>query len=64
MIVYSILCIRKHFVIFEVSYSSYHKIEQMFAVRNVLFLNLRWISNNCVAILTPPKNTILVICKE
>ena len=44
---YSILCIRQHYAIFEVSYSSYHEIEQMFAVRNVLFLNLRCISSNC-----------------
>jgi hypothetical protein len=44
---YSILCIRQHYAIFEVSYSSYHEIEQMFADRNVLFLNLRCISSNC-----------------
>jgi hypothetical protein len=44
--------------------SSYHEIEQMFAVRNVLFLNLRCISSNAFDILSPPKNTIPVILKE
>jgi len=58
---YTILCIQQVLVIFIVSYSSCHEIEQIIAVRNELFLNLRCTSNNCFEIFSPPKNTIPVI---